>query len=149
MSPVAVFLREEVCAVSDHLAAVSMFDSDKWMECLEHFTGWTDTSPEAEENMRVQISQLTLRPLAEPGDVDSPLLRSQIDEQYLRAMGAARAQMAGAASENDRRPRKEGSSKQDHSNETKSKKNATKQPTVSLQDRVSQFSGLSSHICCF
>ena len=108
VSPVSVFLREEVCAVSDHLAAVSLFDSDQWMACLEHFSGWTDTSLRAEENMRELISQLKLRPLVEPGDIDSPLLRSQIDEQYLRAMASARAQMAGTASENER-PTKEAS----------------------------------------
>lgn len=31
-SPVAAFLREEVCAVSDHLAAASKFTSEEWME---------------------------------------------------------------------------------------------------------------------
>ena len=32
LSPVSAFLREEVCAVSDHLAATSKFTSDEWME---------------------------------------------------------------------------------------------------------------------
>mmetsp|Transcript_31721 Transcript_31721/g.36062 ORF Transcript_31721/g.36062 Transcript_31721/m.36062 type:complete len:830 (-) Transcript_31721:593-3082(-) len=95
ISPVAVFLREEVCAISDHLAAVSLFQSEQWMNCLEHFDGWTDTSPEAEARMRRLIEKLKLRPLDEPGDVDSPLLRNQIDEQFLRAMVAAREGMAG------------------------------------------------------
>ena len=45
VSPVAVFLREEVCAVSDHLASVSLFTSEEWMDCLVHFNGWTDHSP--------------------------------------------------------------------------------------------------------
>jgi len=93
VSPVAAFLREEVCAVSDHLASVSMFDSEEWMSCLTHFSGWTDTGPESEANLRLLIGKLHLRPLDEHGDVDSPLLRSQIDEQYLRAMAAARSQM--------------------------------------------------------
>ena len=39
VSPVAAFLREEVCAVSDHLAAVSLFDSEEWMSCLQYFSG--------------------------------------------------------------------------------------------------------------
>jgi len=32
MNPVPAFLREEVCAVSDHLAAISKFSSEDWME---------------------------------------------------------------------------------------------------------------------
>ncbi len=32
LSPVSAFLREEVCAVSDHLAATSKFTSEEWME---------------------------------------------------------------------------------------------------------------------
>ncbi|KAG7344038.1 hypothetical protein IV203_022046 [Nitzschia inconspicua] len=95
VSPVAVFLREEVCAVSDHLASVSLFDSDQWMECLDHFHGWTESNETAKKQSRELVSKLKLRPLYEPGDVDSPLLRSQIDEQYLRAMTIARAQLAG------------------------------------------------------
>jgi len=94
VSPVAVFLREEVCAVSDHLAAVSKFSSEEWMSCLSHFRGWTPQSVEAEEVLRRLVSTLKLRGFAEPGDIDSPLLRSQIDEQFLRAMAAAREQMA-------------------------------------------------------
>ena len=103
VTPVAAFLREEVCAVSDHLASVSLFDSDKWMDCLQHFLGWTDTSPEADSILRDLISQIELRPLSEHGDVDSPLLRSQIDEHYLRAMAAQRAQMDVASDEAERK----------------------------------------------
>jgi hypothetical protein len=102
VSPVAAFLREEVCAVSDHLASVSLFDSDEWMSCLQHFSGWTDTSAESEANLRLLVSGLKLRPLAEHGDVESPLLRSQIDEHFLRAMVAARSQME-MSSDPDRR----------------------------------------------
>lgn len=93
VSPVAAFLREEVCAVSDHLAAVSVFDSDGWMNVLQHFSGWSDTTPQTESTLRVLIGQLNLRPLAEHGDVDSPLLRSQIASNYLLAMAAQRSQM--------------------------------------------------------
>lgn len=91
VSPVAVFLREEVCAVSDHLAAVSLFQSEQWMECLQDFEGWSNAVEEA--RLRVLIGNLSLRPLEEPGDVESPLLRDQIDEQFLRAMVAARESM--------------------------------------------------------
>lgn len=93
VSPVAVFLREEVCSVSDHLAAVSMFDSDEWMACLRHFTGWIIMTEAAEAAYRSFVSELPLRSLQEPGDVNSPLLRSQIDENFLRTMVAQREQM--------------------------------------------------------
>jgi hypothetical protein len=95
LSPVAVFLREEVCAVSDHLAAVSLFQSEQWMECLLEFEGWSNATPAAEARLRVLIGNLRLRPLEEPGDVESPLLRDQIDEQFLRSMVAARESMTG------------------------------------------------------
>jgi len=91
VSPVSVFLREEVCAVSDHLAAVSLFGSEAWMDCLQHFTGWTDQN--GTEQYRAYINTLPLRPLQEPGDVDSPVLRNQIDEAFLRTMQAQREQM--------------------------------------------------------
>ena len=91
VSPVSVFLREEVCAVSDHLAALSLLGSDEWMSCLCHFNGWCDA--ESEHYYRAAISSLKLRPVDEPGDVDSPLLRSQIDKHFLRTMAHARAQM--------------------------------------------------------
>lgn len=104
VSPVAAFLREEVCAVSDHLASVSLFDSEEWMACLAHFSGWTDTRPEAEANLRTLVSKLKLRPLAEYGDVESPLLRSQIDEQFLKTMAEQRQQMElSSAEQQDRR----------------------------------------------
>ena len=86
-----MFLREEVCAVSDHLAAVSLFGSEEWMSCLQHFDGWT--VEKAEEQLRSHIRRLKLRPLNEPGDVESPLLRSQIDDHFLKAMAAQREQL--------------------------------------------------------
>ncbi|CAJ1958654.1 unnamed protein product [Cylindrotheca closterium] len=104
VSPVSVFLREEVCAVSDHLASVSLFDSDEWMQCLEYFNGWVASDRESEVRLRDLVSSLSLRPLMEPGDIDSPLLRNQIDEQYLRAMASSRSQMAGAETK-ERQPR--------------------------------------------
>jgi hypothetical protein len=103
VSPVAVFLREEVCAVSDHLAAVSLFDSDEWTSCLQHFNGWTNSGKTSEIRLREFVASLRLRPLREPGDVDSQLLRSQIDEHFLRAMASARSQMTGAGISSDRR----------------------------------------------
>lgn len=93
VSPVAVFLREEVCAISDHLAAVSMFGSEEWMACLVHFTGWIIISEEVEDQYRELVSKLPLRSIEEPGDIQSPLLRSQIDEHFLRAIVAHREQI--------------------------------------------------------
>lgn len=76
------------------------------MSCLAHFNGWTDSNETAKEYSRELVSQLKLRPLFEPGDVDSPLLRSQIDEQYLRAIATARAQLSGTdASHGEARPK--------------------------------------------
>lgn len=95
VSPVSVYLREEVCAVSDHLASVSLFDSDEWMECLQHFDGWMESSEEGAQHSRKLVATLKLRSLHEPRDVDSALLRSQIDEQYLRAIINARTQLTG------------------------------------------------------
>ena len=95
LSPVGVFLREEVCAVSDHLASVSLFESERWMDCLAHFEGWSNSDKASEARLRIIISDMKLRPLNEPGDVDSPLLRHQIDEQFLRAMVSAREAMNG------------------------------------------------------
>ncbi len=92
-SPVAVFLREEVCAISDHLAAVSLFGSDEWMACLVHFTGWINTSEEVEYQYRELVSKMQLRSIEEPGDISSPLLRSQIDDNFLRAIIAHREQI--------------------------------------------------------
>lgn len=92
-SPVSIFLREEVCAVSDHLAGVSKFTAEEWLRALAHFHGWTDTSPVAESCLRQMITQQKLRSMSEPSDMQSPLLKDQIDEQFLKAMAAARHQM--------------------------------------------------------
>lgn len=113
VSPVAVFLREEVCAVSDHLAAVSLFDSAQWMDCLNNFAGWTNSEENAEKGLRELVAKQKLRPLIEPGDVDSTLLRSQIDEQFLRAMASARAQMSGAGVQQEKRSSKDSGKNKD------------------------------------
>jgi hypothetical protein len=94
VSPVSVFLREEVCAISDHLAVVSLFGSDEWMDCLEHFDGWTDVSSnESIQEYKSFVMSLPLRSIQEPVDVDSPLLRNQIDEAFLRTIALQREQM--------------------------------------------------------
>ena len=91
--PVCVFLRDEVCAVSDHLAEVSKFTAEEWLEALSHFNGWTDNSPQYESTLRATVLRQKLRSLAELSDVDSPLLRDQIDEQFLKTMENNRINM--------------------------------------------------------
>jgi len=91
VSPVAAFLRSEVCAVSDHLARCSYFSSEEWMGALYFFEGWADASSEAEFALRTLIHKQDLRPLGEQADTESPLLRDQIDVRFLKAMAAARA----------------------------------------------------------
>jgi hypothetical protein len=94
VSPVSVFLREEVCAISDHLAAVSLFGSEEWMDCLQHFNGWTDVdSPASVSKYQRFVLSLPLRTMQEPIDVDSPLLRNQIDEAFLRTIALQREQL--------------------------------------------------------
>lgn len=56
-SPVVAFLRCEICAVSNHLAACSKFNSDQWLEALEHFSGWNDLSLEAHELVQALVSR--------------------------------------------------------------------------------------------
>lgn len=100
LSPVAVFLREEVCAISDHLADISKFTAEQWMEGLPHFQGWTDPSPETETHLRGLVKELPLKGLGDQQEsVDSPLLRNEIDKSYLNAMRQAREQMQFGAQE--------------------------------------------------
>ena len=90
------FLYEEVQAVSDHLAIVSLYDSDTWMDCLDHFDGWTNESSEQVLKHTRQIIR-NLKLTTSLGDIDfgididtdsgsALLVRSQIDEQYLSAL---------------------------------------------------------------
>lgn len=93
------------------------------MACLAHFKGWTDTSLEVEASLRDLITKLKLRPLVEPGDVDSVLLRSQIDERYLRAMADARAQLSITGSDSvGRRSNKDQPNRQSQTPEGREKK---------------------------
>ena len=93
LSPVSCFLREEVCAVSDHLAATSRFTSEDWMEGLEEFNGWTGQDEESVVHLRSLVTQLPMRLLAEQSVIESALLKSQIDASFLKAMASAKAQM--------------------------------------------------------
>lgn len=99
LSPVSAFLREEVCAVSDHLAATSKWKSDEWMEGIPHFYGWTAQDEESQEKLSQLVRSLPMRSLVEPADVDSPLLRDQIDVCFLKAWKAQRDQMENGGQE--------------------------------------------------
>ena len=98
LSPVSSFLREEVCAISEHLALVSHFTSEQWMEALSHFEGWHDPKPEGQERLRQLIGTLDLRKVNENSIVDSALLRNQIDESFLRAMMLSAKELDGEIS---------------------------------------------------
>ena len=93
LNPVPAFLREEVCAVSDHLAAASKFTSDEWVQGLSKFQGWTDQGGDKQKRLQQLVKKIPMRSMTEPTDVDSPLLRNQIDKCFLKAMAAARDQM--------------------------------------------------------
>jgi len=89
-SPVSVFLRDEVCAVSEHLGSISKFSAEEWLDVLSHYDGWASTEQHDEENLRALVSTLRLKNLGEPSDTESGLLRDQIDLQFLRTMAHAR-----------------------------------------------------------
>lgn len=150
ISPVSVFLREEVCAVSDHLGNISNFTSEEWMEALPNFHGWTDTSDEGEEKLREIVNKLPIRPLQEPSDVDSELLRSQIDHSFLVAMDDARKQMASGGDDyvrNESFPDTSVSMK--YSNTLRAKHNVSSKrpprPNISNHKKSTQTKGLQSN----
>ncbi|KAL9190321.1 hypothetical protein ACHAXT_007532 [Thalassiosira profunda] len=91
-SSVSLFLRQEVCNVSDHLAFMSKYDSEEWTSALSHFDGWTDHDPTVEETLRALVASQRLvgASSAAATDLRSSLLRSQIDDKILKAMQAAR-----------------------------------------------------------
>jgi len=89
-SNVSLFLRQEVCNVSDHLAFMSKYDSEEWTSALSHFDGWTDHDPNVEETLRALVASQELAGVEETADFQSSLLRGQIDDQILKAMQAAK-----------------------------------------------------------
>ena len=91
-----MFLRQEVCNVSDHLAAMSKYDSEEWTSALSHFDGWTARDRDIEEIMKNLVASQQLLGISEMSDVQSSLLRSQIDEKLLKAMQAVKDEAAKA-----------------------------------------------------
>jgi hypothetical protein len=95
---VSAFLREEVCAVSDHLASVSKFDSDDWMDALPKFDGWIDNSSENEKVLKKIICILPMKKLCESKeDLDSPTFRNMIESSFEKAMIINREQLSSGA----------------------------------------------------
>jgi len=84
-SPVAAFLRCEICAVSNHLAACSKFNSEQWLEALEHFSGWNDLSLEAHELVQALVSrQFHASTNTKITRLSSPLLR-KVQESFVKS----------------------------------------------------------------
>ena len=98
-STVSVFLRQEVCHVSDHLAFMSKYDSEEWTNALRNFDGWTDHDPQVEETIRSLV--LCQRLVTDTSDVCSSLLKSQLQDAVIKSMQAVKEEAAkAAASEN-------------------------------------------------
>lgn len=100
-SSVSYFLRQEVCNVSDHLAAMSKFDSEQWTSALSHFDGWTDNDPDVAQIIRDLVASQRLHGLAELSDSQSSLLLSEVDEKVLKAMKAIKDEAARSGEDLD------------------------------------------------
>mmetsp|Transcript_19117 Transcript_19117/g.38783 ORF Transcript_19117/g.38783 Transcript_19117/m.38783 type:complete len:1041 (-) Transcript_19117:115-3237(-) len=100
-SAVSYFLRQEVCNVSDHLAAMSKFDSEQWTSALSHFDGWTDNNPYVAEIIRDLVTSQRLHGLAELSDSQSSLLLSEVDEKVLKVMKAIKEEAARSGEDLD------------------------------------------------
>ena len=93
-------MREEVCAVSDHLASVSKFDSDQWMGCLPHFQGWTGTAAEDEKTLRDIVKKLPMRILGDTKeDAEVPAFRELIENAFVKSVAKHKEQMTSGADE--------------------------------------------------
>jgi len=114
------------------------------MQCLQHFTGWTESDDSVGKRSRELVAKLKLRPLHEPGDVDSPLLRSQIDEQYLRAMASARAQLMGSDQPPQEEKRVPKETMRQRENQMKSKQLASGGNLVTQQSRKAALANVAS-----
>lgn len=93
-SSVSLFLRQEVCNVSDHLAFISKYDSEEWTNALRGFVGWTGHTLDVEESVRKLVLQQKLQGINEMSDLDSSLLRSQVSDAMLRAIKAEKEKLA-------------------------------------------------------
>ena len=118
MSTVSLFLRQEVCNVSDHLALMSKYDSEEWTSALSHFESWTDHDPNVEGTLRTLVASQKLAGLAETTDAQSSLLRSQIDDKILKAMQLAKDEAGRDAYDYKDAPAKRVATKEDESSAT-------------------------------
>ena len=89
-----MFLRQEVCNVSDHLAFVSKYDSEEWTNALRCFDGWTDHNADVEESVRKLVLQQKLQDINEISDLESSLLRSQISDAMLKAINSEKEKVS-------------------------------------------------------
>lgn len=86
-SKVAQVLRQDICMVSDHLSAVSKFDSDEWREVLPDFCGWVDMSDEGKQKLEELFETIPVRSLSgRQDDGNSPILRSQVNARLLKTL---------------------------------------------------------------
>lgn len=97
-SSLSLFLRQEICNVSDHLAFVSKYDSEQWTSALSCFDGWTDHTREVEESVRKLVFQQKLQGINEMSDLESSLLRSQVSDAILRAIKSEKKKLSQDAS---------------------------------------------------
>eukprot|EP00984_Skeletonema_dohrnii_P020284 scaffold9834_cov131-Skeletonema_dohrnii-CCMP3373.AAC.7 len=93
-SSVSLFLRQEVCNVSDHLAFMSKYDSEQWTSALRCFDGWTDHTHDVEESVRKLVLQHKLQDISEMSDLESSLLRSQVSDAMLRAIKSEKEKLS-------------------------------------------------------
>lgn len=93
-SSVSLFLRQDICNVSDHLAFMSKYDSEEWTNALRGFDGWTGHTLDVEESVRKLVLQQKLQGIDEMSDLDSSLLRSQVSDAMLRAIKAEKEKLA-------------------------------------------------------
>lgn len=80
--------------MSDHLAFVSKYDSVEWTNALRYFEGWTDHNRHVEESVRSLVLEHKLQGINEMSDIESSLLRSQINDAILKAMKSEKEKVA-------------------------------------------------------
>jgi len=93
-SPVVVFLRDEVCGISEHLGEASKFSAEQWTSALEKFYGWSSKSNLQAAKMLGNIvarqATCALPNADSEGDDKSPLIKSQIDCSLLTSVVTGR-----------------------------------------------------------
>ncbi len=78
-------------------------------QALPTFYGWTAQDEESQQRLKEMCQSLPMRSLVEPADVDSALLRNQIDVCFLKAWKAQKDQMENGGQERNYEDRSEAS----------------------------------------